>query len=368
MKTKAAVLHRYGSELTIENVDLEEPKKGEVRVKMKAAGVCHSDQHVIDAVLPLPVPIVLGHEGAGIVDAVGEGVTNVKVGDHVVLNWVPSCTKCYYCRTGRPDMCEEASRMSVMGTMLDGTTRFSLNGKRVYQFPLTGTFSEYTIVPESSAIPIRKDIPFEYAALVGCCVITGVGAVINTAKVEPGSTVAVIGSGGVGFNVIQGAKLAGAKQIIAIDILDEKLEKTKDFGATHTINAKEKDPVREVQKLTGGLGVDYAFEVIGRPETMEQAYMMLRKTGKAVVVGVAKPNDKVSINAFSLPFQSKTITGSWLGQGNPPVDYPKLLDLHAAGKLQLEPLVSKVYTLDQINEAFEDLKAGKNIRGVIRFD
>lgn len=362
------MLHQYGQELKIENVDLEEPRKGEVRVKMKAAGVCHSDQHVIDLTLPLPVPIILGHEGAGVVDAVGEGVTSVKVGDHVALNWVPSCTKCYYCRTGRPDMCDEAAKISAMGTMLDGTTRFSLNGRKVYQFPLTGTFSEYTVVPESSAIPIREDVPFEYAALVGCCVITGVGAVTNTAKVEPGSTVAVIGSGGVGFNVIQGASLAGAKQIIAIDILDDKLEKTKTFGATHTVNAKEKDPVREVQKLTDGLGVDYAFEVIGRPETMEQAYMMTRKTGQTIVVGVAKPNDKLSINAFSLPFQSKTITGSWLGQGNPAVDYPKLLDLNATGKLQLEPLVSKVYSLDQINVAFEDLKSGKNIRGVIRFE
>lgn len=365
---KAAVLHQYGQELKIENVDLEEPRKGEVRVKMKAAGVCHSDQHVIDLTLPLPVPIVLGHEGAGVVDAVGEGVTNVKEGDHVALNWVPSCTECHYCRIGRPDMCDEAAKISAMGTLLDGTTRFSLNGKKVHQFPLTGTFSEYTVVPESSAIPIREDVPFEHASLVGCCVITGVGAVMNTAKVEVGSTVAVIGSGGVGFNVIQGASLAGAKQIIAIDILEDKLEKTKTFGATDTVNAKETDPVREVQKLTDGLGVDYAFEVIGSPETMEQAYMMTRKTGTTVVVGVAKPTDKLSLNAFSLPFQAKTITGSWLGQGNPSVDYPTLLDLNAAGKLQLEPLVSKVYSLEQINEAFEDLKSGQNIRGVIRFD
>lgn len=365
---KAAVLHQYGGELKIENVDLEEPRKGEVRVKMKAAGVCHSDQHVIDAHLPLPVPIVLGHEGAGIVDAVGEGVTSVKVGDRVVLNWVPSCKNCYYCRVGRPDMCEEAAKISAMGTMLDGTTRFSINGKKVHQFPLTGTFSEYTVVPESSAIPFDNDIPFEEAALIGCCVITGVGAATKTAKVEPGSTVAVIGSGGVGFNVIQGAKLAGAKQIIAIDILDDKLEKTKTFGATHTVNAKETDPVREVQKLTGGLGVDYAFEVIGRPETMEQAYMMTRKTGKTIVVGVSAPNAKLSVNAFSLPYQSKIITGSWLGQGNPPVDYPKLLDLNDAGKLKIKPLISKIYSLEQINEAFEDLRSGKNIRGVIRFD
>ncbi|HET7522439.1 MAG TPA: Zn-dependent alcohol dehydrogenase [Bacillales bacterium] len=365
---KAAVLHNYGEELRIEDVDLEEPHQGEVRVKMKAAGICHSDLHVVNAHLPLPVPIILGHEGAGIVDAVGEGVTHVQVGDRVVLNWVPSCGKCHYCKIGRPDMCDEAAKISAMGTMLDGTTRFSCDGKPVHQFPLTGTFSEYTVVPESAAIPIENEVPFELAALVGCCVITGVGAVINTAKVEPGSTVAVIGAGGVGFNAIQGASLSGAKQIIAVDLLPEKLEMTKTFGATHTVNASEEDVVSAVLDLTGGVGVDYAFEVIGRPETMAQAYNLTSKTGTTVIVGVAAPNENVSVNAFSFPSQSKTLTGSWLGQGNPSVDYPKLLDLHAAGKLKLEPLVSETYSLDQVNEGFQQLKSGKNIRGVIRFD
>ncbi|AXF56886.1 Zn-dependent alcohol dehydrogenase [Salicibibacter kimchii] len=365
---KAAVLHNYGQDLKVQDVELQEPQKGEVRVKMKAAGICHSDQHVIDAHLPLPVPIVLGHEGAGVVDAVGEGVTGVQQGDHVALNWVPSCGKCHYCRIGRTDVCDEASKISMMATMLDGTTRFSVDGKNVHQFPSTGTFSEYTIVPENSAVPISKDVPFELAALVGCCVITGVGAVMNTAKVEPGSTVAVIGAGGVGFNVIQGAALAGAKQVIAIDMLDEKLEMTKQFGATHTINAKDGDSVGAVLSLTERLGVDYAFEVIGRPETIQNAYNMTKKTGMAVVVGISAPNESVSVNAFSLPNQAKTLAGSWLGQGNPHVDYPKLLDLNAAGKLELEALVSQTFTLDEVNEGLAALRAGKNIRGVIRFD
>ncbi|NUK30626.1 Zn-dependent alcohol dehydrogenase [Parageobacillus sp. VR-IP] len=364
---KAAVLHHYGEQLRIEHVELEPPRKGEVRVKMKAAGICHSDLHVVNAHLPLPVPIVLGHEGAGVVDAVGEGVMSVKAGDHVVLNWVPSCGTCYYCQIGRPDMCDKAAKLTAMGTMPDGTTRFSLGGKPVYQFLSIGTFSEYTVVPERAAIPIRADVPFELAALVGCSVMTGVGAVIKTAKVEPGSTVAVIGAGGVGFNVIQGAALSGAKQIIAIDIVPEKLAMTKTFGATHTINAGEEDVVSAVLDLTDGHGVDYAFEAIGRPETMAEAYNITRKTGTTVIVGIAAPNENVAVNAFSLPSQSKTLTGSWLGQGNPPVDYPKLLDLYAAGKLQLEPLVSEIYSLDQINEGFEALKTGKNIRGVIRF-
>lgn len=365
---KAAVLHNYGQDLKVQDVDLEEPRKGEVRVKMKAAGICHSDQHVIDAHLPLPVPIVLGHEGAGIVDTVGEGVTGVKEGDHVALNWVPSCGKCHYCRIGRPDVCDEASKTALMGTMLDGTTRFSVDGKNVHQFPLTGTFSEYTIVPENAAVPVNKDVPFELASLVGCCVITGVGAVMNTAKVEPGSTVAVIGAGGVGFNAIQGAALAGAKQVIAIDMVDEKLEMTKQFGATHTINAKEQDPVKNVLAMTEGLGVDYAFEAIGSPGTIQSAYNMTKKTGTAVVVGISAPNESVSVNAFSLPSQSKTLVGSWLGQGNPHVDYPKLLDLNRAGKLELEALVTQTYALEDVNEGLAQLKSGQNIRGVIRFD
>lgn len=364
---KAAVLHNYGEKLRIEEVDLEEPRRGEVRVQMKAAGICHSDLHVIDVQLPLPVPIVLGHEGAGIVDAVGEGVDGLQVGDHVALNWVPACGRCHFCLIGRPDMCEEAAKIAMMGTMLDGTTRFSVGGKPVHQFPLTGTFSEYTVVPERAAIPIRKDVPFDVAALVGCCVITGVGAVTNTAKVAPGSTVAVIGAGGVGFNAIQAAALSGARQIIAIDLVPEKLEMTKTFGATHTVNAGEQDIIRTVRKLTGGLGVDYAFEVIGRPDTMAQAYEVTSRTGTTVIVGLAAPNQEVSFNAFSLPQQAKTVTGSWLGEGNPPVDYPKLLDLNAAGKLKIEPLISEVYALEDVNEGIAQLRAGKNIRGIIRF-
>ncbi|QNU25940.1 Zn-dependent alcohol dehydrogenase [Geobacillus zalihae] len=365
---KAAVLHRYGEPLFIEEVEVAAPKRGEVKVKLKAAGLCHSDWHVIDGTLPLPLPIVLGHEGAGIVEEVGEGVTSVKQGDHVVLNWVPSCGRCCYCQMGRPDLCEEAARLTATGTMPDGTTRFSWQGKPVYQFLTTGAFSEYTVVPEQAVIPIRRDVPFEVAALIGCSVITGVGAAIHTAKVSPGSTVAVIGAGGVGFNIIQGAALAGAKQIIAIDVVDEKLAMTKTFGATHTVNAREDDAVSAVLDLTDGIGVDYAFEAIGRPETMADAYNMTRKAGTTVIVGIAAPHETVEINAFSLPSQSKTLTGSWLGQGNPPVDYPKLLDLYAAGKLKLEPLISAVYSLDQINDGFAALKSGQNIRGIIRFE
>lgn len=364
---KAAVLHNYGQPLKVEDVELQEPKKGEVRVQIKSAGICHSDLHVINADLPLPIPMVLGHEGAGIIDAVGEGVTRVKPGDHVVLNWVPECGECEYCKSGRPDMCDQALRLSASGTMADGTTRFSVAGKDVYQFNQTGTFAEYTVVPESGAVPIRKDVPFELACLVGCGVMTGIGAVVHTAKMKPGSTVAVIGTGGVGLNVIQGAALAGAKQIIAIDLLDEKLEMAKEFGATDTVNGQDKDVISAVLHLTKNQGVDYAFEVIGRPQTMTQAYNMTRKTGTTIVVGVAPPHETVSVNAFSIPSQGKTLKGSWYGQANASIDIPNLIDLYDAGKIQLEPLISKVYTLDEINEGFEELKSGKNARGVVRF-
>ncbi|HET7580040.1 MAG TPA: Zn-dependent alcohol dehydrogenase [Bacillales bacterium] len=364
---RAAVLHNYGERLKVEEVELESPKIGEVRVQIKAAGICHSDLHVMNADLPLPLPMVLGHEGAGVVDAVGEGVTRVKPGDHVVLNWVPECGECFYCRSGRPDMCEEALKLSASGTMADGTTRFQVDGKRVHQFNQTGTFAEYTVVPESGAVPVREDVPFELACLVGCGVMTGVGAVTNTAKVKPGSTVAVIGTGGVGLNVIQGAALSGAKQIISVDLLDEKLEMTRTFGATDTVNAGNQDVIQAVLDLTGGLGVDYAFEVIGRPQTMAQAYNITNKTGTAVIVGIAPPHESVSVNAFSLPSQGKTLTGSWYGQANASIDIPRLIDLYAAEKIKLDPLISKFYALDQINEGFEELKTGKNARGVIRF-
>ncbi|MFC4767417.1 Zn-dependent alcohol dehydrogenase [Effusibacillus consociatus] len=364
---KAAVLFEYEQPVQTVDVELMDPKPGEVLIKIAAAGVCHSDLHVIKADLPLPVPIILGHEGAGVVEAVGEGVTRVQPGDHVVLSWVPECGECYFCKISRYDMCDTAAALAISGAQRDGTTRFSLNGEDVHQFSMTGTFAEYTTVPQESAIPIRKDVPLELAALVGCGVMTGVGAVINTAKVRPGSSVVVIGAGGVGLNVIQGAALAGAEKIIAVDLVDGKLSLARTFGATHTINAKEKDVVMSVLDYTDQLGAEYAFEVIGRPETIAQAYNCLRKTGTAVVVGVAPPNAEVSINAFSIPSQAKTLTGTWYGQANPRVDLPRLLDLYKAGKLKLDELMSKSYDLSQINEAFQDMVDGKVARGIIKF-
>lgn len=366
---KAAVLMDYGQRVTVEDVQLRGPKKEEVLVKMKAAGVCHSDLHVVQADLPLPVPMVLGHEGAGVVEEVGEGVTHVKKGDHVLLNWIPNCGKCYYCLKGRKDMCDLAQRSAEYGTLLDGTTRFYKGDQEIYQFSMTGTFSEYTVVPANGVIPIRSDVPFPQASLVGCGALTGVGAVINTAKVTPGSSVIVIGAGGVGLNVIQGAKLAGAAKIIAVDVVPEKFDMAKQFGATHTIHAAEEDVIDAVLSLTDGRGADFSFEVIGRTETIAQAYNVLGKCGLGVVVGISPPNVNVSINAFSLPSQGKTLTGSWYGQSNPAIDIPMLLDLYMAKKLKLNELISKSYdSLEGINLAFDDLAVGKVARSIINFN
>lgn len=365
---KAAILRDYGQQITVEDVELASPKKGEVLVQMKAAGICHSDLHVVNADLPLPVPMVLGHEGAGIVVEVGEGVTRVQKGDHVVLNWVPECGTCYYCHIGRKDMCDAAQASAQIGTLPDGTTRFHKNYEEIYQFSMTGTFADCTVVPESGVIPIRKDIPFAQAALVGCGVLTGYGAVVHTAKVKPGSSVAVIGAGGVGLNVIQSARLAGAERIIAIDIAPNKFETAYQFGATHTVNSLQEEAVDAVIELTNGRGVDYSFEVIGNPDTIAQAYNILGKGGTAVVVGIAAPHLEVSINAFSLPAQSKTITGSWYGQSHPIIDIPKILDLYMAGKIMLDELISKRYSsLEGINEAFQDLKEGKVARSIVEW-
>ncbi|PLR96371.1 Zn-dependent alcohol dehydrogenase [Bacillus sp. T33-2] len=363
---RAAVLKDYGQEVTVENVELDSPKKGEVLVKIKAAGICHSDLHVVSADLPLPVPMVLGHEGAGVIEEVGEGVTRVRKGDHVVLNWVPECGECYYCNIGRKDMCDTAQYTAQTGALPDGTTRFHSKDGQIFQFSMTGTFSEYTVVPEAGVIPIRKDVPFPQAALVGCGVLTGFGAVVNTAKVKPGSSVVVIGAGGVGLNVIQSAQLAGAGKIIAVDVAANKFDIARQFGATHTVDASEDDVIDQVLEFTDGSGADYAFEVIGRPNTIAQAYNCLGKGGMAIVVGIAPPNEDVAINAFSLPAQSRTITGSWYGQSNPIVDIPKILDLYMAKKIKLDELITKRYTsLDGINEAFNDMKEGKVARSVV---
>ena len=364
---KAAVLPGVDTPLeTHDDIEIAPPGPGEVRIKVVASGVCHSDLSVQNGTIPLPTPIVLGHEGAGIVEELGEGVTTVAVGDHVVLSFVPACGECYTCKHGQSYICEKSAAQAA-GGMLDGTTRLTSNGTALHQMACLGTFGNQAIVPEISLVKIPNDVPLDVAALIGCGVLTGVGAALNTADIHPGDTVAVIGCGGVGLNVIQGAKIAGATKIIAIDMFDSKLEMAKTFGATHTINAGDGDPVGAVMALNDGRGADVAFEVIGLGATIEQAINTARPGGEVILVGVPRMDVMVNLNvAFTWLYLAKTIKGCWYGSSNVHTDVPKLLDLWKKGELKLEELISKEITVDQVNEAFADMQAGTVARSVIR--
>jgi S-(hydroxymethyl)glutathione dehydrogenase/alcohol dehydrogenase len=354
---KAAVFHEVKKPLVIEEISIEEPGPGQVLVKTGASGVCHSDLHFIEGSWPIPTPAVLGHEAAGIVEKAGEGVTYVQPGDHVILLFVPFCGECRFCTTGRPNLCGEGRAM---------TPTLKIGDRAVAPFLSMSSFAEYMVVPEGGVVKIREDVPMAAAALVGCGVMTGVGAAINTAKVEPGSKVAVIGTGGVGLNVIQGCALAGAERIIAIDINTNKLEMAREFGATHFVDASKEDPVQKVRELTDG-GADYAFEVIGLPAAITQAFDMVRRGGEAVVVGMAPIGSEASISAPAF-LSEKVLRGCVYGSTRPRYDMPRILDLYMAGKLKLDELVSRTYPLEGINDAFTALKNGEVARSVIVFE
>jgi NDMA-dependent alcohol dehydrogenase len=363
-KAKAVLCREHNQPVVVEQISLDAPKRGEVCVKLGACGVCHSDLSAITGTIALPLPLVLGHEGAGVVEEVGEGVSDLAPGDHVVFSFIYMCGKCRFCVAGRPVLCLEQGK--ALTTPLEGTPRVrDAKGAPLGIFSGCGSMAQYATVSAENLIKIDPKIPLDCAALVGCGVTTGVGAVFNTAKVEPGSSVAVFGCGGVGLSAIQGAVIAGARRIIAIDTLAPKLEMAKKFGATDTILFKE-DPVKELKKLTGG-GPDYAFECVGSGELAATAYRAIRRGGLAVVVGVAKPSDSTAIRTMTLPFEEKTITGSYFGSCVPRVDFPRLLSLYLAGRLKLEELITRRYSIDEAPQAFADLQTGKNARGVIVF-
>lgn len=359
---KAAVLYEPNSPLKIEELELSEPGPGEVLVKVMASGVCHSDWHVVKGEWTHhQLPSVLGHEGAGIIEAVGPQVTNLQRGDHVILSWKTSCGLCEMCQKGWPNLCDNSPAPRAK-------PKVRTSGTVVNQMAGLGTFGSYTVVPEVAAVPIDKDIPFPQASLIGCGVTTGVGAAINTAKVQPGSTVAVFGCGGVGLNCIQGAALAGATTIIAVDMLENKLELAKEFGATHTVNASREEPVKRIQELSGGPGVHYAFEAIGLVEgPFVQSILCTRKRGITVWVGHAPVNTPVTIDARAL-MQEKTVIASMYGSARPHIDFPRLLTLYKAGKLKLDELITRRFPLEEINTAFEVLKKGEVARSVLSFD
>ncbi len=366
MEIKAAVLYEANTPLVVEPVQLDDPKDGEVLVRIGAAGVCHSDYHVMKGEWTPPLPIVLGHEAAGIVEEVGGGVGRVRPGDRVILNFRPNCGWCAHCSRGQPVLCNGAD--SERWLLFDGTARLHTTaGRDLNHFARTASFAEYAVVPESGAVPVRDDVPLDKAALIGCSVMTGVGAVINTARVEAGSSVLVIGCGGVGLNCIQGAVLAGAERIIAVDLKANKLEYAKQFGATDVLDASEGDTAARVLELTGG-GVDYAFEAIGLSKTIVDCYESTRLGGTTVVVGMAPEDDMMTIPALSLPRTEKVLRGSWYGSARPWLDLPKMVELYMGGRLQVDPLVSRTYPLDEINEAYEALDRGDVARSVLLMD
>jgi len=365
MKTKAAVLYEYGKPLVIDELEVASPKEKEVLIRNRAAGLCHTDLSVMNGAARISqIPCVPGHEGAGVIQEVGPGVTRVKPGDHVLLMWVPACGDCYYCLRGQPYLCAEKDKTRG-GAMMDGTYRLRKGSQNIPSMMGVGCFSEYNVVTERNVLAIDRSIPFDIAAVVGCGVITGVGAVINKAKVRPGSSVAVVGAGGVGLNVIQGAILANATKILAIDILDNKLDLAKRFGATHVINASREDPLKKVMEITGGIGADYAFEVVGSAATTLTAYKLIRRGGSVVIVGIPGLDATLTLPLAEIPVMEKSILGSLYGSGDIRVELITLLELYKAGRIHLEELITKRYRLEEINAGFKDLEAGKNARGVI---
>ncbi|MCK9519892.1 MAG: Zn-dependent alcohol dehydrogenase [Dehalococcoidia bacterium] len=356
---KAAVLYAPNQPLSIEDVDIDEPQANEVVVKTVASGVCHSDLHFMEGKYPYPVPTVLGHESAGIVEKVGEGVTKVKPGDKVVVAFVTSCGACDSCVTGKPYLCRNTQALGRIG-------RISLKGQGMMQFANMSAFAEYQLVHENACVHIPEGVPFEAAALVGCSVMTGVGAVSNTAKMPVGSTVAVVGAGGVGLNIIQGARLAGASRVIAVDLLENKLAAAREFGATDVVDASSGDAVQQVQQLTGG-GVDFAFEAIGLAKTAEQCWGMIKPGGKAVVVGMVPFGQTVNVPGHEFVLGEKSILGSFYGSTRQQYDMPWLMELYRQGRLKIDELITRRYELGQINEAYEALKNGEVNRSVIMF-
>ncbi len=364
IRSLAAVLIESGKPLVLEEVEVAAPQAGEVRVQMKAAGICHSDLHVMTGDLPMPCPIILGHEGAGIVESVGPGVTSVQPGDAVIPIWRASCGRCDHCLNGKPALCDMGTAMRFTGLMPDGQTRFRrANGESVRHYAGVSTFSSLSTMPEAAVVKIDADFPLWKAALIGCGVITGIGAALEAGAVRAGDTVAVFGCGGIGLNAIQGARMAAAGRVIAVDTHAAKEAKARELGATDFIDASSTDPVAAIKELTGGAQV--AIEAIGSTTAMEQAFDCLRKGGTCVVAGITGASARASINTNQLVYAEKTLKGTLYGSMKPRVDLPRLIALHQQGAFKLDELLTRTYRLEEINEAYADLQAGRLARGLI---
>lgn len=363
---RASVLVEQGHPLEVEDIELDDPKEDEVLVRMVASGVCHSCLHAADGSWQgIPVPIVLGDEGAGVVEEVGPGVRDLKVGDHVILSWAPACGRCHYCVMGRSQLCEKQA--PKRGTLLDGGTRMRLkNGTPVYHYGHVASYASYSVLPASCAVPVRKDMPLEQAALIGCSVMTGVGAVLNTAQVPAGASMAVFGAGGIGLNVIQGGSLVAAHPIIAVDVQKGKLDYATSMGASHGINASENDPVEAIMDITGR-GADYAFVAVGHAGAVKQAMDCLAPAGVCVIIGLPESGASAPLNLEAWVRGERVVRGCKYGSAKTHDDFPRMVELYLAGKLKIDELITKQYGLEQANEAFADLAAGVNARGMIIF-
>jgi S-(hydroxymethyl)glutathione dehydrogenase/alcohol dehydrogenase len=365
MKAMAPVLHGLGEPMIVRELDLDDPKAGEVLVRMVASGICHSCLHAQDGTwgVSTPLPVVLGDEGSGVVEKVGPGVEHLKAGDPVVVSWTPTCGRCHYCVVGRSNLCEAKSRPGVLA---DGTTRLHLDGQDVYQMGTVGTYSSWAVIGASNAIKVRPEMPLDIAALIGCSVMTGVGAVVNTAKVGPGESLAVFGCGGVGLNAVQGGRLASAWPLIAVDVSDQKLELARSLGATHTFNPSREDVVEKIRALTGR-GLEYAVVTVGNAAATLQAWETIARGGTCVVVGVGRSDEPLSIAPMYLVTGERRLIGSSYGSARPLEDFPRLVNLYLDGKLKIDELVTRRYSLDEVEQSHRDLAAGTLARGLLVF-
>jgi len=361
---KAAVFHGPKLPLSIEDVELDKPQDREVLIKTVASGVCHSDLHFVDGFYPYPAPAVLGHEAAGIIEEVGKQVTYVKPGDHVICCLSVFCGNCEQCMSGHPNRC---SNKAATQRNPNDKPRISQKGKPVNQFLDISSYCEKMLLHENAVVKIREDLPLDRAALIGCGVTTGVGAVLNTAKIEPGSTVAVFGAGGVGLAAIQGARIAGARKIIAVDMFEGKLAMAKRLGATDTVDASSSDPVDEIRKMTDGVGVDYSFEAIGLKKVAEQAFVALKPGGTATVIGMIPVGQKVELDGYMFLTERK-LQGSNMGSNRFRIDMPKYIDFYLQGRLNLDDMISQRRKLEDVNDAFRAMKAGEVARTVLMFN